>query len=236
MVERLVYFVVTCINMVPRPYQYMSPRVEFTVRKVDFKLDCQLEFGEYVQVSDDNDTTNTMASRTTGAICMGPVGNLQGTYKFMSLVTWKILKRRSWVPLPLSNEIIDHINNQSKAEQSKLRPASKQKNTHTRQVAETNERRNGNHRHLNIPLLQDIPPTPPDEVEEVLTLPPPTNPPPGLTHPPAESQTPISNIAQVEANVAAALLTQSTEVIQNVATRQYTSVRQMQRTIETEIN
>ncbi|HRJ76259.1 MAG TPA: reverse transcriptase domain-containing protein, partial [Anaerolineales bacterium] len=103
-------------------------------------------------------------------------------------------------------------------------------------VAETNERRNGNHRHLNIPLLQDIPPTPPDEVEEVITLPPPTNPPPGLTHPPAESQTPINNIAQVEANVAAALLTQSTEVIQNVATRQYTSDRQMQRTIETEIN
>ena len=38
--------------------------------------------------------TNTMVTRSTPAIVLGPTGNLQGTYKFFSLETGKNLKHR----------------------------------------------------------------------------------------------------------------------------------------------
>lgn len=116
MIEQLIYYVVMCINMFPRNNQSQSPREEYTARKLDFKVDCQLEFGEYVQVSEDEEITNTMASRTTGAICMGPAGTLQGTYKFLSLTTWRILRRRSWTSLPVPQEVVKVINDKVKEE------------------------------------------------------------------------------------------------------------------------
>ena len=43
--------------------------------------------GIYVQVYVENNITNTMEQRTFGALNMGPTGNTQGTYLFMSLLT-----------------------------------------------------------------------------------------------------------------------------------------------------
>lgn len=47
----------------------------------------RLEFGTYVQVFEDKEPTNTMATRNVGAIALNPTGNAQGDYYFMSLVT-----------------------------------------------------------------------------------------------------------------------------------------------------
>jgi hypothetical protein len=80
---------------------------------VDFKRDCKLGYGEYVQVYADEDITNTMKPRTLGAICVGVSGNLQGTYLFLSLATWKILKRRQWVEMPIPQDVINLINNRA---------------------------------------------------------------------------------------------------------------------------
>jgi hypothetical protein len=88
----------------------ISPRELFTGVRVDYKRDCRLGFGEYVQVSADNDITNTMQPRTYGAISLGSAGNLQGTYLFLSLLTWKIIRRRTWVEMPLPGEVIGLIN------------------------------------------------------------------------------------------------------------------------------
>ena len=96
----------------------MSPRELFTGIRVDYKRDCRLGFGEYVQVSADNDITNTMQPRTYGAISLGSVGNMQGIYLFMTLLTWKIIRRRTWVEMPLPGEVIGLINHKALAGES----------------------------------------------------------------------------------------------------------------------
>ena len=69
----------------------------------------QVRFGEYVQVYAEHDITNTMQPRTYGAISMEGVGNFQGAYLFMSLLTWITIMRRTWVDMPLPGEVIDFI-------------------------------------------------------------------------------------------------------------------------------
>ena len=46
-----------------------------------------LEFGTYLHIFEDNDQSNTTKSRTTPAIAMDQIRNIQGGYLFMSLVT-----------------------------------------------------------------------------------------------------------------------------------------------------
>eukprot|EP00957_Ditylum_brightwellii_P004904 373740-Ditylum_brightwellii.AAC.1 len=57
---------------------------------------CKLPYGAYAQVINEaepiNDVDNT---RTVGAICLGPVGNVQGGYKFLNLNT-----REHQLPIP----------------------------------------------------------------------------------------------------------------------------------------
>jgi hypothetical protein len=100
------------INIFPKAISAggVFPRELFTGIRVDYQRDCKLGFGEYVQVSADSDITNTMQPRTYGAISLGSVGNMQGTDLFMSLLTWKVIRRRNWVEMPLAGEIIDLIN------------------------------------------------------------------------------------------------------------------------------
>jgi hypothetical protein len=100
------------INIFPKANSAggISPKELFTGVRTDYKKDCKLGFGEYVQVYAENDITNTMQPRTFGAISMGSTGNLQGTYLFMSLTTWKTIRRRTWVEMPMPGEVIDLIN------------------------------------------------------------------------------------------------------------------------------
>ncbi len=48
-------------------------------------------FGAYAMVFEDNNPTNTTKARTTGAIPLAHIGNWQGDYTLMSLVTGKSL-------------------------------------------------------------------------------------------------------------------------------------------------
>jgi hypothetical protein len=43
------------------------------------------------------------------SICLGPTGNIQGTYNFYSLVSGLILKRRTWTELPVPQSVIARI-------------------------------------------------------------------------------------------------------------------------------
>eukprot|EP01040_Poterioochromonas_malhamensis_P009801 gene9801-biopygen1902 len=90
------------------------PEVERAIRvKADLKRDFRLQFGSYVQVHEDDSITNTMKPRTTGAISLGPSGNMQGAYKFLSLDTWKVIVRRSWTELPIPNDVLRLINSKT---------------------------------------------------------------------------------------------------------------------------
>jgi hypothetical protein len=75
-------------------------------QRLDFKTVCRLPFGAYVQVHDDLMITNTMESRTTGAINLGPTGNIQGAHRFYSLATGDLMVRRKWTELSVSTEVI----------------------------------------------------------------------------------------------------------------------------------
>ncbi len=51
-----------------------------------------------------------MTAQTHKAIATGPTGNFQGRVKFYCLKTGRILKRRSFTPLPMPNRVIKRVN------------------------------------------------------------------------------------------------------------------------------
>ena len=100
------------LNMFPRKEgvsNTISPHGIIRGRQLDYKVHCRLPFGAYCEVHDEPSPSNTSKSRTTGAIALGPNGNLQGGYFFMSLRTWKKLSRRSWTELPAIDKIIRKV-------------------------------------------------------------------------------------------------------------------------------
>ena len=88
----------------------LSPQAIVTGLSPNAERHCRLPFGAYAQVHADNTQSNSaMISRTIGAICLGPTGNIQGTYKFMSLLTGRLIKARSFTPLPMPEEVIKQV-------------------------------------------------------------------------------------------------------------------------------
>ena len=87
--------------------------------KFDYNFHCKLAFGAYAQVHEENSPTKRQQDRTPGAICLGPSGNLQGGYKFMSLRTGKRLTWRKWTELPMPQEVIDPVNKLGEADRQK---------------------------------------------------------------------------------------------------------------------
>jgi len=55
-----------------------------------------------------------MESRTTGAIHLGPTGNIQGTHKLLSLKTEDLIVMRKWTELPVPSEVIDILDEMTK--------------------------------------------------------------------------------------------------------------------------
>ena len=45
----------------------------------------------------------------TSSIVLGPTGNTQGTYKFMSLMTGKKIKHRFWTEYPVPNSVLKRV-------------------------------------------------------------------------------------------------------------------------------
>ncbi len=52
---------------------------------------------------------NTLEPRTKWAICMGPMGNLQGSYKFLLLVTGKKVTCRKFMEMPVTEAVIKQV-------------------------------------------------------------------------------------------------------------------------------
>ena len=90
MLIELVYQVVLWLNGFPENSEVsktLSPRKIVYRHNLDFVKHCKLPFRMYCKVHDDPAPTNTTVTRSTLAIVLSPTGNLQGTYKFFSLVT-----------------------------------------------------------------------------------------------------------------------------------------------------
>ena len=87
-----------------------SPREILQHNKLSVKHHCRAPFGSYCEVHEDNASTNSMKSRGIPAICLGPTGNIQGTYRFLNLSTGLVLKRHRFVELPAPDSVIQRVN------------------------------------------------------------------------------------------------------------------------------
>jgi len=110
----LVSFCIRSINLQPSSLRTdpSSPFELFFGRKVDYKRDLRVAFGDYVQchTPPTGYSSNSMKPRTAGAIALLPTANLQGSVKFLSLSTKAIITRDKWTPLPMPPEVITELN------------------------------------------------------------------------------------------------------------------------------
>jgi len=108
LIVELVYYAIFWLNSFPAHdgiSHKHSPGEIITGHNLDYQKHCQLEFGEYVQTHEETD--NTVAPRTVGALALRPTGNTQGVHYFLSLTTERRINRQKWTPLPMPNEVID---------------------------------------------------------------------------------------------------------------------------------
>ena len=88
----------------------ISPKTIMTGETLHYKKHLRLQLGQYCQVHEEDQPRNSQLPRTQGAICLGPSGNMQGGFKFMTLKTMKKIVRRSWDPIPMPDTVIARVN------------------------------------------------------------------------------------------------------------------------------
>jgi hypothetical protein len=114
LINWLVHFVVSGINMIPNKTGYVgvSPREAFTGRKADYTRDVRIPigFGDYAHCVVPNTTTNSMQAITEACIALLPTGNLSGSVKFLSLATRTVVTRGRWKEIPMPTSAIDFLN------------------------------------------------------------------------------------------------------------------------------
>ena len=86
----------------------LSPRSILTGELLYYKKHLTLQPGKYYQVHEG--PRNSDKSRTQGDICLGPYGNLQGGFQFMSLQTGQNITGYNWDEIPIPQTVINRIN------------------------------------------------------------------------------------------------------------------------------
>ena len=122
MLVEMVYMSCMWINAFPPKggvSKTLSPRNIMTGTQFDYNKHCKWPFGAYGQAHEEPEKTNTQDERSIGAICLGPTGNLQGSYKFMSLRTGKLITRRKFTPLPMPQDVVDRVDTLGKADKQR---------------------------------------------------------------------------------------------------------------------
>jgi hypothetical protein len=110
---KFVYFIVLWLNAFPVKSGILatySPRELILRWRLDYKKHCRVLPGTYCKVHDEPVPTNTMAWHTHECIALGPTGNLQGSMKFYCLTTGRVLKQRSFTPMPMPDRVIKRVN------------------------------------------------------------------------------------------------------------------------------
>jgi hypothetical protein len=88
----------------------ISPKTIMTGETLHYKRHLSLQIGQYCQIHEEDTPRNSQLPRTRGAICLGPSGNAQGGFKFLSLRSNKKVVRRSWDAIPMPDTVIDRVN------------------------------------------------------------------------------------------------------------------------------
>ena len=106
---KLVYLNSIWLNTFPAKIvisKVYSPRDIVYENKLEFKIHCRMELGDYAKVNDDPSPTNSMKSRARIVLGLEPQVNIQCSYKFLGMTTGKKLKKRAWKPMPMPDTII----------------------------------------------------------------------------------------------------------------------------------
>jgi hypothetical protein len=113
-------FIEQRINMMPKRTNetFISPRECLNGRKIDYKKDLALSFGDYLQAHRNDPATlnNARVPRTDGAVALYPTGKLEGSWYFFNLNTKAVVKRDKWTILPMPDFVIKHLNDMCEAE------------------------------------------------------------------------------------------------------------------------
>jgi hypothetical protein len=97
-------------------FNKILPRELLLRWQLNYKKHCRVEPGTYCEVHNEPTLTNTMTPRTHKAITLGPTGNLQGSEKFYCIHTGRVLKHRSFTPMPMPDHVIRRVNTIGKRE------------------------------------------------------------------------------------------------------------------------
>ena len=123
-IQHLVRYATQNLNQLPRPssgiLQHCSPESIVTGRpRPDFNA-LHIEFGSYVQIFDS--TTNTLRSRTLGAIALDRTGRADGSYYFISLKTGRLFSKTAGActVLPITDIAIRRLEQLAKEERQPL--------------------------------------------------------------------------------------------------------------------
>ncbi len=96
-----------------------STREIVSRHKLDAKMHCKVPFGAYCEVHVNPDITNTMEPITRWGICFRPTGNMQGSYKFLSLSTRNKVMQRKFTEMPMTDSVIRMVDSLGKKERCK---------------------------------------------------------------------------------------------------------------------
>jgi hypothetical protein len=109
----LVLYCVNMINLEPnnKRVDVSCPRELFTGQKTVYKKHARIGFGQYVQLHP-RETSNAIdTERSSDAIALMPLGNAEGSYRFLHLKTGSVITRDHWTSLPMPDFVIELINN-----------------------------------------------------------------------------------------------------------------------------
>ena len=85
------------------------PQTIMTVKSLNWKKILKLPSGAYAQLHEYRNITNTLRERTQGEICLGPTGNIQVTYNFLSLITGKNITRGQFTEVPMIKLLLKRV-------------------------------------------------------------------------------------------------------------------------------
>jgi hypothetical protein len=96
------YFCVFWLNALPKHSENFgfSSREIVTGLTTDYKRECKVDPGSYVEASTDAMATHDNSERTTSCVALVPAGNRQGSIKCFSIEIGVIFTRCTVTPIP----------------------------------------------------------------------------------------------------------------------------------------
>jgi hypothetical protein len=91
-------------------FDTLSPNTIMSGETLDYKKRLSLQIVQYFQVHQKDNPRNSQIARTSGAISLGPSGNLQGGFKFMAVNTGKNIVCHILDGIPMPDLVIARSN------------------------------------------------------------------------------------------------------------------------------